>query len=155
MAIATTNCEMCGSAGRLQRTLVEGSEMDVCQGCARFGKNIARPITFVNKGTETKKVVARPEKITIIISGFGSRVKKARERLGLTQEEFAKKIAEKESLVQQIESEKIKPRIQTALKIEKELNINLVEEYEEEGSSFGLPQKTKEFTLGDMIKVRK
>ena len=155
MGTKTTNCDMCGSAGRLQRALVEGTEMDVCEGCAKFGKVLRRPITFVNKGKETKKIIAKPEKVTIIVSGFGNKVKKARERLGLTQEEFSKKVAEKESLIQQIETEKIKPKIETARKIERALDIHLVEEYEEEGSSFSVPQKTKEFTIGDMIKVRK
>ena len=149
------NCDICGYAGGLVRALIEGTEMDVCQDCARFGRILKRPVVFVDKGKETKKVVARPEKIAIIVSGYGSKVKKARERVGMTQEEFARKIAEKESLVQQIESEKIKPGIETAQKIEKALNIHLVEEYEEDGSSVSVGSKTKEFTIGDMIKVKK
>ena len=33
-------CDMCGNEGRLVRASIEGSEMTVCNGCARYGKII-------------------------------------------------------------------------------------------------------------------
>lgn len=61
-----------------------------------------------------------------IVEGFGNLIKRAREKLGLTPEELAKKIGEKESVIKKIESEKFIPDIRLAAKIEHALKIRLL-----------------------------
>src|SRR3989338_5363619 len=148
------SCDICGTSGRLVRALVEGTEMSVCEGCSKYGKVLQTSVTFVKKTEEVKKVIKKPEMVTIIMDGYGRKVKKAREKLGLTQEELGKKVNERESVLQGIENEKTKPDIDTARKLEKALGITLVEQFEDEGAVVHGKQ-TKEFTLGDMIKLRK
>ena len=78
----------------------------------------------------------------------------ARERSGLKQEELAKKLNEKESIISSIESGKFKPSINLAHKLEKFFNINLIEELG--GEEFELSSSEGSgMTIGDMIKIKK
>lgn len=152
------NCEMCGSETRLYKTLIEGTELNVCRECAKFGKIIA-PIRIEvkeKKKTGTTAIPKGPEKetIQIIIQNYGETIKKARESLGLKQEDFAKKINEKESLIHKIETGNFEPNIDLARKLERFLKIKLIEQHEEthEKSS---KAKGDGFTIGDFVKVKK
>jgi len=73
--------------------------------------------------------------------------------LRLKQEEFAKKLNEKESLIQKIESGHFEPSIGLAKKIGRFLKIKLVEEYEEVHEK-QVRSKTGSFTIGDIIKIK-
>jgi len=147
------NCEMCGSEGKLFKTLVEGSELSVCEKCSKFGKVISEIKTEPEKKQRKEyRVTTFPDKelIQIIVSDYAERIKKKREELGLKQEEFAKKINEKESLIHNIETRHIEPNIMLARKIEQFLKIGLVEQYEEDHKK---TEKTKmnAFTIGDFL----
>ncbi|MCX8146860.1 MAG: multiprotein bridging factor aMBF1 [Candidatus Woesearchaeota archaeon] len=147
------SCEMCGKEERLLKVEVEGAVLSVCKECAKFGKIISSPVTFIKKEKVTKIVKAqKPEPFEIIVPGYGKLVKKKREELGLKQEELAKKIAEKETLIQKIETEQIEPSIEVARKLERFLGIKIVEEYEEKGGALSTKTKTAEFTIGDLMK---
>ena len=58
-------------------------------------------------------------------------VKKAREKQGLTQNELARKIGEKTSVISKIESGKLRPTIPLARKLEHALKIKIVKTLEE------------------------
>src|SRR3989338_10920692 len=151
------NCEMCGSEGKLFKTLVEGSELSVCEKCSKFGKVISEIKTEPEKKQRKEyRVTTFPDKelIQIIVPDYSEIIKKKREELGLKQEEFAKKINEKESMIHKIETGQFEPGIMLARKIEKFLRISLVEQYEEEHKT---PEKSKTttFTIGDLIKIKK
>ena len=92
--------------------------------------------------------------IETIVPGYGRIIKKKREELGLKQEDFARKINEKVSLIHNIESEHFEPSINLARKIERFLKIKLVEQFEEQlsGKSKKLTS-TDEMTIGDIIKI--
>ena len=62
-----------------------------------------------------------------IVPDFGMRVKDAREKLGLKQEELARRINEKVSLLRKIERGEIVPDDRVRQKLERILNISLVE----------------------------
>lgn len=151
------NCEMCGSEEKLFKTLIEGTELNVCKKCAKFGKIISE-VKIETKEKKPAKIEQEtaPEKevLQIIVPDYGQRIKKAREALGLKQEDFAKKINEKISLIHNIESNRFEPSISLARKLEKFLKITLVEQYEEERDKAS-KAKSDTFTIGDFIKVKK
>ncbi|MBN1156294.1 TIGR00270 family protein [Candidatus Woesearchaeota archaeon] len=153
-------CEICGKDELLFKTNIEGTMMNVCKPCSKYGKVIsaAREETAVRqKKKDENKTIAitrKKEIIQTIVEDYGEKVKRKREQLGLKQEELAKMIAEKESLLHHIESGKFEPNIELARKLERFLKISLVEEYEEENSRLQ-HTKSDELTIGDLIKVRK
>jgi len=144
-------CDMCGSSGKLFRAKVEGAELTVCQKCSKFGN-----ILGVVKDLEEKEVIRlrkepESENIEIIVQDYAEKIRKKRESLGLTQKDFAKKINEKESLIQKIESGNFKLSIALAKKIEKFLKLRLIEEYEEKHET-QKHTKSEGLTIGDFIK---
>lgn len=62
---------------------------------------------------------------------YGTIVRQAREKLGLTQSELAMQIAEKLSVIKKIETGRLKPDERLAHKLERALKVKLLEEGEE------------------------
>ena len=149
---------MCGSESRLYKTLIEGTELNVCKECASFGKILAPVKIEVSEKKKAKiiKIQQGPENevMQVIIKNYGEKIRKAREALGLKQEDFAKKISEKESLIHKIETNNFEPNIDLARKLERFLKIRLIEQYEE---TYDKSPKAKgdSFTIGDFIKIKK
>ena len=156
-------CEMCNNKESCCKALVEGAEIALCRNCRKFGK-VIKEITVELPAKKAKKLgIAAPaslpnkEKVVIesIVADFGAKIKKAREKFGLTQQEFALKISEKESIVHKLETELMEPDIDLARKLEKILQIKLVEQIEEGDEEGVLPGKkagSEGFTLGDYLK---
>ncbi|MFO7792045.1 MAG: multiprotein bridging factor aMBF1 [Candidatus Saliniplasma sp.] len=154
------NCELCGKkVGKPKKVKVEGSTLQVCEQCARYGKEVLE-----KDDSDAKDIMSRVNKSrsrSRSSSGFDSDRKtlvmdypdKIREaRLGeeLTQEELAKKLNEKKSVVAKLEKEDMRPSDSLRKKLEKTLNITLLEEIEQvspttEHTESGL-------TIGDLIK---
>ncbi|MBU0535832.1 MAG: TIGR00270 family protein [Nanoarchaeota archaeon] len=146
------SCDMCGAEGKLVRSLIEGTELNVCKDCSKFGKTLASPVMFFKKQQIVKE--SKPELLEIIVAGCSRIIKQKREQMGITQEDLAKKIAEKESIIQKIESGQTEPSLSVARKLEKFFNILLVEAYDEKGGAMSTKRKTAEFTIGDAIKIK-
>ncbi len=147
---------MCGSEKNLVRAAIEGSEMVVCRDCAKFG-NILGPVKVeVEEVKEKKDIVEEPVRdvINILVPDFGARIRKKREQIGMNQEDFARKISEKESVVHKMETGEFEPSIKTALKLEKILGIKFVEEYEETHDK-KQEAEAEDITIGDLIKIKK
>lgn len=133
--------------------------MNVCQNCSKFGKVIS---AVRHQVKETKKKIKKqaevePPKedlILAIVPNYGDIIKKKREQLGIKQEDFAKKISEKVSLLHKVETNQFEPNISLARKIEKFLNIKLIE-IEEIKASPPTTSKSEGLTIGDFIKVKK
>ena len=148
------SCEIFGKKyDYLSRAIVEDVMMEVCENCGKFGKVVSSGKSLINL-TE-KKVIMKHKPIEESIAGnYHNIIKKAREDKGLKQEELAKSVAEKESIIHKIETGSLKPSIILAKKLEHFLNINLVELVEEKKEiSFNL--KDSEMTIGDMLKTKK
>ncbi|HYD03111.1 MAG TPA: multiprotein-bridging factor 1 family protein [Alphaproteobacteria bacterium] len=124
------SCELCGKNTAEFKTQVEGTMMNVCKDCSRFGDVKGKSNVRIVVQESRKPAFKEPE--YIFVSGYGNIVKNAREKLKLTQEDFAKKISEHKSLIHQVESEHIKPSIVFAKKLEKSLGITIVEEVVED-----------------------
>jgi len=164
-----SSCELCGKKPSVYQCEIEGTMMNVCEDCSRFGsvKGKSNKLGVRVVVQDSKKFEPSvPE--YIFVQGYGLIVKNAREKLDLKQEDFAKKINEHKSLIHQVESEHIKPNILLARKLERALHIKIVEEvkkekYESEedtkqlGPTGKMTSKPKGegLTLGDMINFKK
>ncbi len=151
-------CELCGKEGILYKALIEGTELVVCEKCGRFGKILKKFEPQVKKeGILTVGVRKEPipeETGEVIVEEYGRKIKEKRESLGLMQKELALKIAEKDSLVHKIESEKVEPSIPVARKLERFLKIKLIETADGKELEKAPAVKKEQFTIGDFIKVR-
>ena len=146
------SCEICGKKyDNLNRALVEGVIIDVCGNCGKFGKVF-----------ETKKIAESQKKVFVrksapeesIVDNYNEIIKKAREKKGLKQEELAKEIAEKESIIHKIETGSLKPSVTLARKLEQFLNIKIIEIIEDK-KEISFNSKDGEMTIGDLLKVQK
>jgi len=88
-----------------------------------------------------------------IVPDYGNIVKEAREGLNLTLEELGVKIKEKASLIRKIERQDIVPEDSIRKKLEKELNIKLTDDVQEERWKSG--GDGRELTLGDIASIKK
>jgi len=148
----TMICEMCGKEGELREVIVEGVLLEVCGNCASYGEVINIKPKFI---LQEKKRTSKNEEIEVIVSDYNEKVKKAREKFGLTQEEVGFKIAEKESTIHSIEAGKLEPNIALARKLEQFFRINLIEKYKEEKKSKKIDFRDGNLTIGDLLKSKK
>jgi len=146
-------CELCGKRESIVKISVEGSQLDVCNDCSRFGKIVARPLKAPQLD---QRRIAHPKKEDTedIVPGFGPIIKSARERLGLKQAELAKRISEKESLLHSIESQHFKPPMELAKKLEKALQIKLISKVEDKEEEESKKKEAGAVTIGDLIRIK-
>jgi len=152
------NCDLCGkTAESLSKAIIEGVQLDVCNGCTKFGRVISQPKRPSAKEQVRQMQVQlekKEEKIDLIVDDYANIIKSKRESMGISQKDFANKINEKESTIHKIETGSTEPSLELAKKLEKALGIKLTEQYEEmHGAS--KTSKSEGFTLGDFIKVNK
>ena len=150
-------CELCGFEEKLYRVKIEGTELKVCRSCALHGVilgAVEEPAAKEKPKPAAQKSAAE-EPIEIIVLGFSKKIKNKRESLGLSQKDFAKMISEKESVVHKLESSELTPSIELAKKIEKLLNIRLIEKYAESMRAASKKAAGEEVTIGDFIRIRK
>jgi putative transcription factor len=156
-------CEICGAeiVGVAQRIVIDGSALDVCKSCARFGKPEDKwsPVPKKMVPVERAFTVRRPKPrdhfkdLVELIPEFGRKIRDARESLGLTPEELAVRIKEKAALLKKIEREEISPEDDVRKKLERELKIKLTDQVSEarvKASGAG-----KGLTLGDIASIRR
>ena len=153
------NCDICGKDENLFRAEIEGTKLNVCENCAKHGEVIAPIKNQTEKESRKQQMheIKEEEKknlIYMVNPEFHSIIRNKRSKLGLDQKEFAKKISEKESVVQKMETGDLKPSLKLARKLEMILGVKLIEAYEEE-KEFSAKTETKEFTIGDILKIRK
>jgi len=143
------SCDMCGRQGSLVAAEVEGIGMSVCQACSKFG--------VVRKRADEVPVPQKKmhrEPALRITENYASLLRKAREKKGLTQEDFAKYLQERESVVAKWEQGRMRPSVDVARRLEKLLGVSLVVE-EVEQTFVKEKTRTEGFTLGDFVKIRK
>jgi putative transcription factor len=142
---------MCGKDNADYKAIIEGTELSVCSKCSKHGKVLRQPqIVVKKKEFQRFKKEEQPEIVVKIIPDYGSKIRKARTKKNMTQEEFAKKLNIKESLLTKIENSALKPSLPLAQKLEKVLKIRLIEEIEEEKLKIK-KSETEAVTVGDLI----
>lgn len=146
---------MCGKEDELYLAKIEGTELNVCKNCSKFGTVISEP-----KKKELKKPVKKkkqekeePEIIETIVENYSELVKGKRENMGLKQEELAAKLAERTSILQKVEKGNFTPSLQLARKMEKYLGITLIEKVQDQPTQTQ-KEKGKKLTVGDVIKIK-
>lgn len=151
-------CDLCGKQGELFRAKIEGSELTVCGNCSKYGKVLGaiRPaLKSTDKAATNEKYPnekpKEPEEF--ILANYSELIRKKREQLKLNQEDFAKLLNEKLSILHKIETNSFEMPLDQAKKFEKILHIKLVEVFKEPDVKI-LQQKQQGFTLGDFIKIK-
>ncbi len=155
-------CELCGKdVPRLHRVVIEGVIMNVCDDCAKFGKELKKnevpkdvkyiPPEVIRERLERKqrRRYRDLDEEEVLVEDYAERIRKARESMGLTQDELAKKILEKKTVISKLERGEMHPDEKLIKKLEKTLNIKLKEKvstvYRKD------EKKAQGLTLGDLI----
>ena len=149
---------MCGKVTEdYYRIRIESTILNVCKSCAAYGEVLQQVKTEVKKEIKKEPIQkpAEPEIIEELVEGYAEKIKSKREKLGLKQEDLAKKINEKESIIQKIESGHFTPPINLAKKLERFLGIKIIEEVEEAKVIISPKTSGEGFSLGDFVKVKK
>lgn len=127
-------CEVCGSPLRASpnRVEIDGATMVVCNNCARLGKQLGPvaplPRVRANPAQGALRTMSqRPVDPEYEVDpDYNLKIRQAREKLGLSQEQLGKLLNEKPSVIKMVESKKLKPDLTLTRKLMHELKINLL-----------------------------
>ena len=164
------NCEICGReiTGQAFKVKVEGAKMLVCEKCQRLGqpyveetlprqlRPATRPVTLApSTATQTRRRTAGlPKEVDELdlAEDYPDLVRSQRMKIGISQEELAKRVKEKLSVIQKIETGKIDPDMRLCRELEHELKVKLLVPRKEAA----VPKTTEHsgVTLGDIIRVK-
>ncbi|MFC7199593.1 multiprotein bridging factor aMBF1 [Halospeciosus flavus] len=168
-------CEMCGAETSDPKTIkVEGAELDVCSDCTDFGTQVKTGDSSSSSSTKystssssnsssksggsggssgSSKRRRRDmfDEMEEIASDYDERIRNAREAEGLSQEELAKDLSEKASLVRKLERGEMLPTDDVQQKLEKRLGISLTESTDGDDEWSGGDSEGG-LTLGDVVK---
>lgn len=146
-------CEVCGEREAKFSVIIEGATMNACAVCAKGAKILhKKPEEREEKGA---RIVETGRVEEDIVEGYGEIVKKARESLGLSRQELAKKLNESESYLEHIEKEKMRPTLKTAKKLEGALRVKLIEKTAEVIVEKTEKKKREDLTLEDFVEEKK
>ena len=166
------NCDICGReiTGQAFKVRVEGAKMLVCAKCQQLGKPYAedaaprpprRPSTSaitmsgpISRPGPRRRVAELPKEMDEldIAEDYPARVRDRRMKIGLSQEELAKRVKEKLSVIQKVETGKMAPNSRLCRELEHELKVKLLVPLKEAA----LPKAAApaEVTLGDIIRIK-
>lgn len=152
-------CEMSGKQVPFTiKVRIEGVVMRVAPEYASLGVVLEKqPIGQVaatrGRSPQQRPVTAQKtikEDVEYIVPDFGKKLKMAREAKGLKQEDFAKMIMEKASIIHQVESGHLRPDEKLCAKFKQYLGVDLVRHFHDEKEY--KHHATQKMTLGDMMK---
>ena len=168
------HCEMCGRPVRKRDSKVvyiEGARLVLCPQC--YSRVAKRTVKEEVKNATTKKASSSKPPTSLrkpikrrspklenyeVVEDYARRVREARERLGWTQRTLAEAVKESENVIKRIESGRLTPTIELAMRLEKVLGIKLLEPVID--SDFTRPlsgssTSFKELTLGDIVSIKR
>ncbi|MEF8878940.1 MAG: multiprotein bridging factor aMBF1 [Candidatus Thermoplasmatota archaeon] len=157
-------CELCGRECDCRPASVDGVRMMLCPGCIkRHGKQVKEDLT--KSSGESKPDFSRIKKQPVyrdvykdkglekdLVSDWNKRIMKARQKKSLSREELGFKVGERTTTIGKIENGDLRPSDETIKKLEKELDINLMEEVKEVSETPSADGSKRGLTLGDFIK---
>ncbi|MCD6462061.1 MAG: TIGR00270 family protein [Thermoplasmata archaeon] len=157
-------CELCGKdVPVLNPIVIEGTTLNVCRECARFGTAAGegKRASSGGRGSLEERLERRERRLRerdvfgedeyVLAEDYPQRIRRGRERLGLSQEELATKLAEKKSVIAKLEKGDIRPDNALIKKIEHHLSISLRERVREALTPGR--RGSRPLTLGDLIKM--
>jgi putative transcription factor len=159
-------CEMCGREAPVRTVTIEGTRMQTCPSCSKFGVEVAghgAEVTGrsrITQALDDRAARQRPRDIfqaqdQEIVDDFGKLIREGRQRKGLTQEELARKLNERQSVLSKVEAGTQRPTDDLAKRLQRELGINLYEKAPSEEQGPAPRSVGSGFTLGDLIKREK
>ncbi|MGQ4555436.1 multiprotein bridging factor aMBF1 [Halobellus sp. GM3] len=174
-------CEMCGNERPSLTTVkVEGAELELCDDCKEFGTEVrtessssqsTKYSTSSSSGTSTSSGSSGGtassasggssggsrrrrdmfDDMDEVAADYDQRIREAREDRGLSQEDLADSLNEKASLIRKLERGDILPSDGVQKKLERKLEISLVEGVDDDDSEWSGGSSTTT-TLGDVVK---
>jgi len=139
-------CELCGSKNATRKTKIDGAVLTACEDCVRLGEEV--PTIELRP---TKKAIPKLEGLDKSVkTNFHMLIKNERTKRNLTQEDLAKKLNEKSSIIKRIE-EGWEPSLGVIKKLEKFFNIKLTEEIEEK--QVEKKADNTKLTIGDVVEI--
>lgn len=87
-----------------------------------------------------------------MVDDYGAKIRKARQKMGMNVEDFARKINEKESVIKKLEKEELNPDRKLIQKIKNALKIELLEVGETPVAARVARRASTGRTLGDIWK---
>ncbi|MBB6646265.1 multiprotein bridging factor aMBF1 [Halobellus ruber] len=173
-------CEMCGSEqSSLTTVKVEGAELQLCDDCKEFGTEVRTESSSSTStkystsssggsgssgsggstgagggssgGGSTRRRRDMFDDMDEIAADYDQRIREAREGRGLSQEDLAKSLNEKASLIRKLERGDMLPSDDVRSKVESELGISLVEGEDADDTEWSGDSSTTT-TLGDVVK---
>ena len=159
-------CEICGkpvSETNPTRAKIEGSVMVVCKECAKLGTiQKAPPKPKFQQNKQRKRTTNKPkrnyrndEPTEELIENYNTAVRNAREAKNWSREDLGKKINERVSVINRIESGKMTPDNKLTKKLEKALNITLLENVNDVDLNQYINDSPNERTLGNIMKIKR
>ena len=160
-------CEICGKElpeHNPIRAKIEGSVMVVCKECSKLGKIQKTPPKPKFRKQEKNKRLPTTRNKTYsrndepseeLIDNFSNEIRNARESKNWSREDLGKKINERVSVITRIESGKMTPDIKLTKKLEKTLDIKLLEKIDNVDLNQFISNSSGERTLGNVMKIKK
>jgi putative transcription factor len=158
-------CEICGKSieGKTLRTKVDGSIMEVCEDCSKFGriqKTPSKPRNIIRKKSKQKNTSIQQRKrrddpIEELVEDYNIIIREKRELKGWSREDLGSEINEKVSVINRLESGKMVPDIKLAKKLENTLKISLIEKLGDFDLETFKNSSVNSPTLGDIVKIKK
>ncbi len=158
-------CEICGKQTQMLRVvLIEGSELNACPDCAKFGVERSPKPKKTTAPVQVSEAMERREKraqtrdalqdtAEELVPDFHLRIRRAREKLLWTPEDLGKKINEKKSVILKLEGGQMRPDDALVRKLERMLAIKLKERPTMASAPKSAVQRG--LTLGDFIRIEK
>jgi len=155
-----SECERCGKRSRLTLVKIDRAEMYVCPDCQKYGTPVVKKVEYQPAPRPKTSISSRPKKPDALTKrdkeladDYPKRITRARERLGLSREDLGRKINEKVSIIAKLEHGQMHPSDSLVKKLEKTLDIKLMEEIE--AFSYKSSAGSSGMTLADFIVTKK
>ncbi|MFB6137842.1 MAG: multiprotein bridging factor aMBF1 [Halobacteriaceae archaeon] len=175
-------CELCGDeVPSLTTARVEGAELDVCESCADLGTEVTTETSTTSTkystsssskssssgsgagggggtggggggGGSSRRRRDMFDEMEELAPDYGDRIRTAREERELSQEDLARELSEKASLIRKLERGDVLPSDEVQRELERELDISLTGESADEDTDWSGEGGSEGLTLGDMVK---
>jgi putative transcription factor len=160
-------CELCGAeVPRTKLVMVEGAAVNVCGKCEKFSSSaavktkdgevvlpdVAQRLDSREKRRKERDIYQTPGEKELV-TDYSERIRMARQKMGMNQEELGRLINEKKGVIVNLENGSMIPNDKLISTLCRTLNITLME-VPQEAEEQKKAEYSRGLTLGDFIKVK-